>query len=276
MKTFSELLRISWHIYTTRMGFFVKAVALLSFPLYVLYSFIPKVPVPEVIAIEPLLDGSVFSSIDAATQWFAANYLFIEVEYVWYAIAVRVVLLLATFIISLAAISGTARAFMRKPILLEGELRRNREIVLPALITSIMSTVVVVLLTLLFVIPGIVAAYYLAFVLPIAVLTGKYYWSAVQYSFQLVYKNWWDVFTKILVVTMGAALLAVSIQLVTQSVLHIPVLAAVTDGFVHLITLFSTVFITVLFLDRQSVEVLKQLGVQSEDIKKHQEQGSDS
>lgn len=260
MKTFSELFRLSWQIYTTQFGFFLKAVALFIFPLLLLRDFIPAAELPTDLGAEQLLNGTALANGQSFFEWLAQYYFVIEPQYIWYAIAVQVVLLVATFVIIVAVTSGTARVLAGKKIVLEYELRRNRQVVLPAMLTTLLAFVITTLLYIPFIVPGVIVDTLLVFTGPAVVLGGQRYMGALRYSRELVRGNWWDVFFKVVGVSLGVSFLAALFVVGMNSVLIIPGLGAVVDAIVQLAALFVTVFVTVLFIDMESMAMLKRLG----------------
>lgn len=263
MKTFGELLRQSWHVYTTQFHFFLWLVLMLVFPLLLLMDFIPGVEPQQGFGAELFANGV---NGQVMLDWLSQYYFVIEPGYIWYAIAVQAVLWVASFVVVVAAVSGVARAVSGQRLDMAQELQRNKDIVLPALLSSVLATVLSSVLFLAGIIPGIIASYFWVFVVPAVVLSGQRYWAALRYSTDLVRGNWWDVFFKVIGATVIVGVITAAFIISVAGVIMIPGIGAVVEGVIQIASLFVTVFLTVMYMDYQALDMLKQMGVDPAEV----------
>ncbi len=131
------------------------------------------------------------------------------------------VFFLAQWLISILAVTSfavlTEKIVTNKEITLAETFKIAASRWIPGLITSLLVAVIISILTLLFIIPGIIFGVYYLFWLPAVALREKSFKGALDYSKNLVQGQWWRIFGFIL----GIAVLVLIINLIISVPLRV-------------------------------------------------------
>ncbi len=253
-KTLSELLKQSWEVYTTHFKVLFVGTMLLIVPFMLAIDLL--VPTPSE---EDYLEYELqFSIIDpwAEPGEFVRAVLLppgASQDLFWLLTGLQVASGLASLLLVIVVIRAVSQALTGLepdlPSIMPSALRDWPVVFL----TSVITGAGLLLGFVLFLVPGIILSVYWVFVTPAIVLGRKRYLKAIAASYQLVKGNFWQVFGRILAVVVVIFVIGFSISASTANLIVYQGVEALIATVAQLIGLFSTVFITVYFLDLQRV-----------------------
>ncbi|MFH1426527.1 MAG: hypothetical protein ABIG66_03840 [Candidatus Kerfeldbacteria bacterium] len=231
-KPFGQLLKDTFELYTGRFQFFLLATVILIFPVNLLMELL--VPQKEFRA-ETLSD--------------IGNMLFSSGPEVWYSLALSAVGYIVGIWLTIAVTKGTQQAAEGKEVKLGETLRGSLEHWLPLFLTTLVMTILLIPLFLLFFVPGLIFSIYWLFITPAVVIGGKKYFEALKYSKQLLQGHWWQAFGRIVVLLIVFVIIALVLSYASSTFTMVPVVGSVINTLMEVISVFATVFVAMYFLD---------------------------
>ncbi|HLD21545.1 MAG TPA: hypothetical protein VJB65_01480 [Patescibacteria group bacterium] len=236
-KTFGELLKDSWELYTTQFKYILLLVVFFYFPFQLITTF----TLPEETLIPTSFEAFIAPPPDTPdTIWTLVGNISWVVGSVF------------TIIISISIILIVAKTLRKEQFLFSNLVKEAFQYFIPALLTTILLSLWLVLLFFLLIIPGIIFLVYWAFVMPTIVMGGKKYIKALQYSKSLVKGRWWQVCGRYIGLGLILGSILITIGLTTSPVMvAIPWLQAVLYAIFEIIAAFAGVFTALYFLDLQ-------------------------
>ena len=201
---FGDLLQNTWDVYSSRFGHYLPIILFLAIPLGSLSIF---------------FEDDIVALIITATLGTIPGIMFITTTHQ-------------------IAYEGHTRANT------DASVAHATRLIIPCLIVNVLSALAMMLGFLLLIIPGIIVANYLAFVLDAVVLRGQRGLAALEYSYELIKDRWWRTFGTMFGI---AVVVAIPLGVVTWlGELYSPYLnIALTPFF----STFTTIASTLLFLN---------------------------
>lgn len=260
-KTFKELLQETWEIYTNRFTYFLFLIVIFAFPFNVISEFTYPDSAFQI-------DEEFFQEIDVSNpepssvvDSLEGNRGVAETEageestlYSWVYSVSTVLSTIAGVYISAMIILIVLASQKKEEIDVKKMARHGLTFLWPLLLTSLLMVFLLLPLFVLFIIPGIVFAVYWIFTGLAVVVVNKKYMSALRYSRQLVKGRWWEVVSRIVVLSILISIVTLGLFIPTEPLMEtMPGLKAFVITLIQIISVFFSVFLVVYFLDLQRV-----------------------
>lgn len=229
-KSFHDLLKEAWEIYTNHFAFFLLLVVVLFLP----FDLITVLTLPE---------ASLFAGWDTempATTGIQG----------WIGNISSMISVFTGSLLIAASILGTAKAIKKEQIDFKSTLKESVKHWWPVFGTVVLLMLWMMLLFFLLIVPAIIFGIYWTFVLPIVVLGGKKYMKALKQSRVLVKGRWWEVCGRtIAVVCMMLPIILVLFIPATPLIDAAPWIESILNAILQIIFMYLTVFSVVYYLE---------------------------
>lgn len=105
-------------------------------------------------------------------------------------------------------------------IALISHIKMSSSRLIPYLFTVILTTILIIIAYVLFIIPGIIASVWFSFVVYASILKGKNGFAALSYSKEIVEGQWWGILWKSTKLLIVIGLVSFSVVLISKTILH--------------------------------------------------------
>jgi hypothetical protein len=233
-KPFNTVFKEAWEIYTGRFHLFLPLVVLFILPAELVVSYL-------------------LPAEDATFDW---------MNVVRFAMSMVLAIFLGGLVEAFVSISTNA-AQEGTPITFGDSLKKGKKYIGRVLLMLVIGTVSLVLLFLLFIIPGIIFMNYWSFSIQGIVLSKKTAWESLNYSKALVKGQWWEVFGRFFTLFVPIYILSWVLYSLIPLAYELPWLDAMLTTIIDILIIFTSVFATVYYKDLLRVKQAKEEKKQS-------------
>ena len=252
-KTFQDLAKEAWQIYTTYFSKFLLLALILFLPINALYEFAGATDPfqQQMIAVEQTVyedstgafDWSAFQKdFSAAMEWTPQNIV---------SFVASGLLMVAGLVVSiLIALLVKEVKEQHTSVDLRKLIQKSKQFWWPTITTGIIEAFLTGMLFLLFIIPGVIFSVYWIFANILVILKKKKNIGALQYSKQLVKGRWWEVVWRLGLIALLIMLVTIMIAVPTDSlVTTVPGMETLVTTITELVWMYFSVFLVVYCMD---------------------------
>lgn len=251
-KSFGQLLRDAWEVYTAHFVFFLVVILVLTLPINLITAYTaPKIET-----------ASITTSANVAPQFVFENGKLVQkggtlpvVPKVSAAYRIANILSLCLHLLAgITIILGVTKALKKEKPDPMNTTKEAAHLWPRVFLTALLYGIFTFLLTLLLVIPGLIYGIFWMFAIPAVVLSGKKNNEALKYSHELLRGRWWQAFGRMIALSIPYFIIfMVLIALMGASFGANAIVQTIFMTIIEVLAVFASVFSVLYFLDLERV-----------------------